>query len=153
MPLCVSYVVAERHIFLDFSPTLVVHLVCHKAKKQVFAVTWEAFGESKVVTKGHIFLNQQLCVFLEPFSLRFTSSSSLPISQSLSLPFPLLNDLFGLTQMTHLVWRNIPVTWLAAFQHLLLRIKSTQQEVAGVAYKNAYLNTAQTQTGISSVSM
>lgn len=34
--------------------------------------------------------------------------------------------------------------WLEAFQHLLLQIKSTQQEVAGVVYKTAHLNMAQT---------
>lgn len=77
----------------------------------------------------------QLTVFTQPLSL--------------FLSFPLIppqRDLFGLTQMTLLVWRNIPVTWLEASQHLLLWIKCTQREVAGVVYKNEHLNAAQAHT-------
>lgn len=82
----------------------------------------------------------QLTVFTQPRSL------------SLSL-IPPQRDLFGLTQMTLLVWRNIPVTWLEASQHLLLWIKCTQREVAGVVYKNEHLNAAQAHTVTSFVAV
>lgn len=135
--------VGERHICQNSSPVsaLWVHLVWYKAQKM-----------SKLITEGH-FISKwaasctcrhilHRCVRLLCKAVAF----QLPVfTQALSL-VPLQYDLFGLTQMTHLVWRNIPVTWLEASQHLLLWIKCTPREVAGVVYKNAHLNAAQTHT-------
>lgn len=68
-----------------------------------------------MITEGHFFPNQQLCVFNDLFSVcvqSFRKAVAVYLTvftEALSL-FPLLNDLFGLTHMTHLVWRNILVT-------------------------------------------
>lgn len=96
--------VAERHIRLK----LLSHLVWFKAQKQGFAVIWEAFREFKVLTEGHLFLNQQLHVFIDLFSVRVQSFSEAvavwltiftealsPLSLSFSPPA---------SRMTFLVW-------------------------------------------------
>lgn len=123
-----------------------------KALKQIFfffsfffAATREVFREPG---EAHVFQNQQLWVFVDLSVCVLSRCEAVTLwliifTKSL---FPLPNDLFGLTQMTHLVWRNILVTWLQAFRHLLLWIKSTQQEIAGVVCKNANLNSAQMHT-------
>lgn len=66
-----------------------------------------------MITEGHFFLNQQLCMLILRMCVQsFSKAVALQLTiftEALSV-FPLLNDLFGLTQMTHLVWRNILVT-------------------------------------------